>query len=136
MNIKYAEGYKYQLVENAEIQTDILGYTAFDDFYCLTIDGVLLARKGYAWDGPSGICPDWEMFQQPSLWHDVLFQMMRRKQLPVEECFHKANELFYHLSLERQKWFQAGAAKSAYWAVEKFGMKFAHPQPDKILTAP
>lgn len=133
--IQFEEGYKYQLHRTITAQLDIFGFTVFNEFYCLTVDGILSIKQGYAWDGPSGPCPDWKCFMRGSLVHDVLYQMMRMKELP-QTCFHPANLEFKKIVLEDSKAWQKPMAQIVYLAVEKFGRKFAEVQPDIILTAP
>jgi hypothetical protein len=133
--IKYSEGYKYRTEQTYTVQTGITGYSVFNAFYSLTASGLLTIGTGYAWDGPSGPCPDWKCFQRSSLIHDVLYQMMRREQLPIT-CFHPANVEFKVASLEDCKFYEKPAVYIAYAAVEKFGMQFAKEQPDIILIAP
>lgn len=131
--IQYEEGYKYQLHQTYQVQTDIVGHEVKDEFYELTATGLLTIREGYAWDGPSGPTFDTKNFMRGSLVHDVLYQMMRRGQLPPS-CFHPANNELRKLCREDgMSWLRAWYV---WKAVEDFGSANAAVQPEKILTAP
>lgn len=53
--MKYIKiGGAYQLIEDFEIKTIIIGYDIETDLIKLSKDGMLLLRKHYCWDGPSG----------------------------------------------------------------------------------
>ena len=82
--IKYTKArFKYQLVENFSIQTDILGYEiSVPKFIKLDRLGTLYIYTGYAWDGASGIAIDTKNFMRGSLVHDALYQLMRWGLLP------------------------------------------------------
>lgn len=131
--IQYCEGYKYQLHQDYRVQTEIKGHCVADAFYCLTTDGQLFIRAGYAWDGPSGPTIDTKSFMRGSLVHDVFYQMMREGQLP-QSCFHAANDELRRMCREDGMW-----SVRAWWvwkAVEDFGSAAAALQPEKILSAP
>ena len=76
--IRYRRGYKYQLVNDYRVQTNILpGHDIECEFVQLDRAGVLTIRHGYAWDGPSGPTIDTPDFMRGSLVHDVLYQLIR-----------------------------------------------------------
>lgn len=79
MPIYYQKGYKYQLIDDFEIQTCIKQpYEIKGRRYIhLTKDGLLTIRAGYAWDGPSGPTIDTKTFMRGALVHDALYQLMR-----------------------------------------------------------
>lgn len=81
--IKYRSGYKYQLAEDYRHQLPWPPPNAFD-FGFLSIDenGLLIIRKDYAWDGPSGPTIDTKNFLRGSLVHDALYQAIRLGALP------------------------------------------------------
>ena len=91
--------YKYQLVKDYSVQTNISGYEIDAPFFSLTKDGLLTGKAGYAWDGPSGPTFDTPDFMRGSLMHDILYQMMREKLLP-QGCKICADELLQRLCLE------------------------------------
>lgn len=80
--IFYKDGYKYQLKENYSLQTPLVGTYISTDFILLTSTGLLVIKKGYAWDGPSGPTFDTKDFMRGSLVHDALYQLMRESHLP------------------------------------------------------
>jgi hypothetical protein len=78
--IKYCSGYKYQLVEDYfhvlpmafdSIESFELGFIKWNP-------SILLIKRGYAWDGPSGPALDTKDFMRASLVHDALYQCMRQ----------------------------------------------------------
>jgi len=81
--MKYRKGYKYQLAEDESCQTEIKGVNIDSDFYSLSTDGILTGKKGYAWDGPSGPTYDSKYCMRGPLFHDIGYQMMREKRLPL-----------------------------------------------------
>ena len=83
--IKYRSGYKYQLDEDFELQTDILGYDIKTDYSTLNPAGLLHIFRSYAWDGPSGPTKDRPSNMRGSLPHDVLYQFIREGFLPLTE---------------------------------------------------
>jgi len=82
--VSYKNGYKYQLVEeystNIPIKPDedIHSDSGFID---LSQQGLLIIKRGYAWDGPSGPTLDTLNFMRGSLVHDALYQIMREGKL-------------------------------------------------------
>ena len=83
--IQYRSGYKYQLVEEYSLTVSVTPDDAVkvDEFIDLSTEGVLVIKKGYAWDGPSGPTIDTKNFMRGSLVHDALYQLMREGQLPA-----------------------------------------------------
>ena len=57
--IRYRSDYKYQLAEGYEVNISIKPKSDIKtDFIALDTAGNLWAKKGYAWDGPSGPVKD------------------------------------------------------------------------------
>lgn len=76
--MKYKSGYKYQLVEDCNIEIDICApINAIGKYIHLDTSGNLTIKAGYAWDGPSGPTIDTKTFMRASLVHDALYQLMR-----------------------------------------------------------
>lgn len=101
--IRYVEGFKYQLAEDYTVKTPITGSDIDDDYFRLLVDGTLLIRKGYAWDGASGPTFDTKSSMRASLVHDFFCQVMRDGRLPF--TFQKAvNDLFYAHCIEGGMW--------------------------------
>jgi len=82
--IAYKNGYKYQLVNEYSThipikpEDDIHSDSGYID---LSQQGLLIIKKGYAWDGPSGPTFDTLNFMRGSLVHDALYQIMREGKL-------------------------------------------------------
>ena len=134
-HLYYGEGYRYQVqVKPCSVQTSIVGFDINREFYSLDVQGVLTAKPGYAWDGASGwLTVQTKSNKRGSLFHDILFQMLRAGELSPE-CFHLANEELRKICL-RDGMIEF-RANYYFKAVEKFGSAHAAVQPDKVLTAP
>jgi len=122
-SIKYKSGYKYQLVSDFSVETDITWYDISTDYITLNNKGVLTILKGYAWDGPSGPTYDSRNSLRASLVHDSLYQCMRFGLLPSKMRAYADKELNRILkedgmwSIRRWywmrgvRWFAWGAAR-------------------------
>ena len=141
--IKYREGYKYQLHADATIQTMILGAAArIEPWVYLEQNGILTVKFGYAWDGPSG--PTWDDLGavgpdhggpgvRGSLYHDALYQLMREGHL--EQSWRKrADELLYECCREDGM----NEVRAEVWerAVREFAASSAARQRPIIKVAP
>jgi hypothetical protein len=122
-NIKYKSGYKYQLVSDLSVKTDITWYDISTDYITLNNKGMLTVLKGYAWDGPSGPTYDSKNSLRASLVHDALYQCIRFGLLPEEIREYADNELDKILKedgmwvirrwcwLKGVRWFAGSAAR-------------------------
>ena len=134
MQIKYREGYKYQLWESFSVKTALLSYDIETHFIKLSPDGMLLLRAGYASDGPSG--PTWDTKDSlPGAFvHDAGYQLIREGLLPLGYRGY-FDELFYDILRE----CGMSAIRAWLWrkAVVGFARDAALPENDrKVLTAP
>lgn len=88
--------YKWELLEDWEYQTNILGYSAITEFVSLSVTGLLKFKKGYRWDGASG--PTWDTLscRRGALVHDGLYQLLRTCKIP-QSCKIAADLLLYRL---------------------------------------
>jgi len=76
--IYYKAGFKYQLTRDFSCQIGVKPVSqATTKFLELSVDGWLLIKAGYAWDGPSGPMMDTPSAMRGSLVHDALYQLMR-----------------------------------------------------------
>ena len=93
----------YELLREYSIQTNILGYDIDTEFMRLTPTGMLTARIGFPWNGPSGPTVDTETFMRGSLIHDLLYRLLRLLLLPwwVRDY---ADALLYRVCLEDGMW--------------------------------
>jgi hypothetical protein len=93
--IKYRSGYKYQLAEDYHIKTSIKPNKDIDtQFISLDIDGSLVVKSGYAWDGTSGPVIDTDSNLRASLVHDAFYQLMRMRKISRKKYKDKADRLF------------------------------------------
>lgn len=130
--------YKYQLMDDYTTQIDIKPEHDLDlRFLSLSKDGVLVIRKAYAWDGPSGPTIDTSDFMRGSLVHDALYQLMRLSFLEDKKYRKRADEILREICLEDG--MSAFRAWYVYQAVQIFGASSAAPRPEpevKLLVAP
>jgi hypothetical protein len=132
--IYYLAGYKYQLVAAETFLTPLIGYgNIASSFIVLENDGKLTAMAGYAWDGPSGPCPDLHCFMMSSLVHDVIYQLMREGLLP-QSAKPIADRLFHDMSAEAAP--LEIMADIVYEAVDHFGYSSCEKREREVLIAP
>jgi len=99
--IRYKGGYKYQLCKTYTVWTEIRPPRVIKtQFICLTPDGLLRIRRGYAWDGPSGPAIDTPNFMRGSLVHDAFYQLMREGYLDPEQYRRPADQLLRDICIE------------------------------------
>lgn len=83
--MKYIEGIKYQLKSDELVRTKIIpDEDLTTDYIYLSTDGALLVLKGYCWDGPSGPTIDTKNAMLGSLYHDALYELMRKELLDLK----------------------------------------------------
>lgn len=73
-----------RLTQDESIQTPIFGLEYEDDFLKIVKTGLVTAKKGYFWDGASGPTVDTRSIIRPSLWHDVGYQFIRMRVVPLK----------------------------------------------------
>ena len=135
MRIKHNE-YKYELLEDYEIFLNFRPKNEImNDFYSFLpnkLEAILYIKKGYRWDGASGPTVDTHNTIRASCVHDVLYQMIRRKELPIESK-SLADEALRRIMLEDSSqtgisglWgrFRAGYF---FYAVKLFGWSACEP---------
>ena len=129
--IRYRTGYKYQLADDYRIRIRIIpGKAIKTEFIELDLDGNLLIRKGYAWDGPSGPTVDTRNSLRGSLVHDALYQLMRME-LIDQACRQDADEIAYGIWREDG----IGAWRAGLWRRElrKWAASAADPKNVKVV---
>lgn len=132
--MKYRAGYKYQLYEDEQFITGIYGKNIKTDFIELFANGVLIGRKGYAWDGASGPTIDTKNSMRAALVHDMGYQLMREGLLTLD--YKEYFDGLFYLTL-RQDGMSYLRALVWYNGVYKFGKSSTLPENDRpILEAP
>ena len=132
---KYRKGYKYQLPETITYRSKLLSKVEISTYYVdLTRTGVLTIRRGFAWDGASGLTIDSPSSITASAVHDALYYLIRQGLLPRH--FRKAaDEILRDLCIEKGMW--KWRANAWYKAVRIGGKGAANPaNKKKIYTAP
>jgi hypothetical protein len=97
--IKYQKGYKYQLAQDYHYKSTLIGFSIETAFIRLTNDGIITAKKGYAWDGASGPTIDTKDCLRASLIHDIGYQLMRESKLSTA-CRPYFDKIFYLILIE------------------------------------
>ena len=130
--IRYRADYKYQLANDYSISISIKPKSNIDtDFISLDVHGNLLAKKGYAWDGPSGPVIDTDENMRASLVHDALYQLMRNEYLVTRTHRKAADQLCKDIC--KEDGVSNLRASIYYKALRKFGKPAASPQNKKII---
>ena len=114
--------HKYELIKEQSYFTGIIGFNVAHKYFSLGLDGYLEVYPGYRWDGPSGPTFDTDNFMRGSLFHDVLYQMIREDDLTIYERA-EADNVLYNICREdgmswiRAKWVLAGVRIGGRWHV-------------------
>lgn len=117
--IFYADGYKYQMRKNAVAESRVCpGKLINHEYFAISLDGVILVRRGYAWDGASGPAVDDPGTLLPSVFHDVLYQAIRLKLLDPG-WREEADQTYKTLCIECG--VNPARAKAHYVALRGFG---------------
>jgi hypothetical protein len=132
-NVYYRKGFKYQLTRDLVLQSSV--YPREDiitDFYEIHKDGILIAKRGYATDGPSGPTFDSTCSIRAAVGHDVVYQAMR-EELLLWRFKKYIDEDFYDWLIDDGMWvFRADRWLSA---VRKYGGKESE-NPYREYSAP
>ena len=134
--IKYRGGYKYQLAADSSVATNIKPKADIaTKFITLSKAGKLTVLEGYAWDGPSGPVQDTRLNMRASLFHDALYQLMRKKKLTRKVNKDKADKLFRKICVEDG--VPKLVAKAYYLGLQLGGKPATDPKNQKkVRTAP
>lgn len=137
--IYYKKGYKYQLNEDYDYQTDIIPNQEISDMFIkLDTNGLLTILTGYAWDGPSGPVIDTNHNMRASLVHDALYQLLRNENWDEEESEKvrkKADKIFRKICIDDGV---DRTIANAYYYGLRIGADFAADPKNKkeLLEAP
>lgn len=102
--IHYIAGTKYQLAEDYEVQTPVVGEAIDDPLFTLYRDGFLRVRKGFAWDGASGPTFDTKASMSASLVHDVFCILMRDGRISYDRWQDAINLFFEEMCVKAGMW--------------------------------
>ena len=101
--MKYYSGYKYQLAADEVYATELRPASRVQTpFIVLTLQGELTIKKGYAWDGASGMIINDDVSRCFSLPHDALYQLMRNMKLNPAD-WEKADRELERVAIARLK---------------------------------
>lgn len=135
--IEFRSGYKHQLAKDFRIKTGIRPSKPgkLKNYIKLDVNGSLLVKAGYAWDGTSGPVIDDEENLRASLVHDALYQLMREKRLLAKKHKDAADRLFQKMCV--QDGVSKAEAKLYYTALKLFGSPATRPENrKKVRRAP
>ena len=131
--IAFCKGYKYQIAKDYLVQTRVFPAHLIQSAWVdLSVDGMLLIKKGFASDGPSATTVDTTTFLRGAFIHDGFYYLIKQGKLGFS--FRKAaDKELYRIILEDgmnkiRAWY-------VYKAVRWFG-KSAAEDKKKIYTAP
>lgn len=130
--IHYRAGYKYQLRRDASIRIKLNFIKPLDIPFITYVNGILTAKFGYAWDGPSGPAIDTKNFMRSSLFHDVLYQLIREGYISTDYYDLADSLLYYICKIDKMFIFRR---TYVYGGVNIFGPewnKYTH----SVVTAP
>lgn len=131
--VYYKKGYKYVLDKDLVVYTRIRPDADIStDFICLNRNGMLVIKKYYASDGPSGPSIDTRSFMRGAFVHDALYQLIREGHLPPEAKHSADLEL---KEICKEDGMMSLRAYYVYKAVDLFG-KDSTVYDRKILSAP
>jgi hypothetical protein len=118
-NVYYRKGFKYQVARVCVLQsTACPSEDIITDFYEIHANGIIIVKKGYAYDGPSGPTFDSRCSMRAALGHDVVYQAMREGLLDWR--YKRAiDDNFYEWLIVDGMW--RWRAARWYDAVSKFG---------------
>jgi len=120
MRISYIKikNYKYELSDDLELMTGIIGFRVEHELFDLYPNGLLIIYEGYKWDGVSGPMIDTDDSMIGGCGHDAGYQMIRLGLIPP----HTKNEWDNLLRvLFKSCGMNAFRVWYAYKAVELFG---------------
>jgi hypothetical protein len=133
-HIYYWDGYRYQLDRDYACMTGVRPPADISHrFFEIWANGVITAKEGYAWDGPSGPTFDTKNAMRASLIHDILYQAMAEDLLSWDFREQADDELAQICMEDGMGWFRATVWKKA---VRSFGMWFSKHFPEKLQVAP
>jgi hypothetical protein len=132
--IKYREGYKYQLHEPYTTRVSIFPpATTHNEYVLLKPDGEMIFAKGYAWDGCSGPTWDDKTNMRAGLIHDGLYNLMRDRKLDCGWRETADDELRRICQEDGMSWVRAWYYHKA---VRMAGESSAAWQEAKVCVAP
>lgn len=152
--VHYKTGYRHVLQKQYEQWVASAGIFPLEpggnDFVQLTIDGRLIIRQWYAWDGASGPAYNDKSFVRPSLVHDAGCQLWElgvineTGRAAFDRLLGKMLRNDMQIIAARMPWlprtaFMALSYVRPLWVVRGvswYSKHLASREPDEILTAP
>lgn len=134
--IHFRDGYKYQLAKQYRVRVNVKPRNDIkSEFIDLSASGQLLIRRGYAWDGPSGIAIDRKRNMRASLVHDALYQLMRQSRISKKRWRKEADLEYMRICI--QDGMKKGLAEVQFNVLRRRGGPAASPKnKKKVFVAP
>jgi hypothetical protein len=104
--LRRRRGWKYKTLRQQSVATEIYPATELagaNEFVHLKERGVLIAQKGYHWNGASGPTFDTPATMRASLFHDALYQLLREGKIDPRDR-READELLMSVMVEDGAW--------------------------------
>ena len=122
--------WKYRLYSDETYDTNIFPTKLVKtEFIHLGMNGVLVVKRGYVWDGAS-FAIDTKNTMLASLIHDALYQLMRGNYI-IQEWRVNADQILYDILIEKGMW--KIRARAWYRAVRRAA---GNASKYDVLTAP
>ena len=124
--LHYKSGYKYQTTATITLPTRITPTELIiSKWLSLDLAGKLTITAGYAWDGASG--PTWDTDNSiiPSLYHDVMAQLLRQELIKQEWLPFVNAEFDDMLKARGMCWLRRRIWRRGLWLT---GGSFANPE--------
>jgi len=126
--------FKYELAADFAIQIQIRPEQTIEhEFFHLSATGLLLIRRGYRWDGPSGPTYDSTGLMIGSLIHDVGYQMTREGHFDIREDRAAWDKVYRETIIAHG--INPIRAWGHWYALSKFGWSSALPHEEHIYEA-
>lgn len=138
--IRYQEGFKYQIVQDAAWKVAGLTIKQPIDtkFVSLSTDGVLLLKAGFAWNGVSGPTIERKTNHRGGAFHDGFYRLIRfgcLPELPRETAREIADNMLREIWLADGMW--SWVVKAEISILKRFGEDSAKPSGEPVvMTAP
>jgi len=131
--VRFKRGYKYQLFDTLSFRTPLLGESVVHEYFTLFVAGLMIIKRGYAWDGASGPAIDRDTNMRASLVHDVGCQMIAEG---VLDQFYQpvVDKMYYVTALDAGMWKPIAWAE--YRAIRLHFSTGKLPDKNPILEAP
>lgn len=135
--IRFQDGFKYQLTEDAAYQTKVqLPHDIDTKFVSMSKDGLLRLKAGFAWNGVSGPTIQRNSNRRGGAFHDGFYRLIRFGLLnDIPDARNKADEMLRDIWLKDGMWSWLVSLEIS--VLKRFGEDAARPSGEpKVMTSP